>query len=90
MLKCHVAVVTVHEGLAEIKLSNAGLQWLVILMNSPSLTLRKSAVSELADIPLLPLFSAARDCSLHPAFCIHTYTHAAETYLTLCYRNVYL
>ncbi len=77
MPKCHVAVVTEHEGLAEIELSNAGLQWLIILMNSPSLSLKKSAVSELADVLFLPLLSASRDCSLHPPFSIHT--HACST-----------
>ncbi len=56
MMKCHVAVVTEHEELTEIELSNARLQWLVILMNSPSPSLRKSAVSELAHILLLPHF----------------------------------
>ena len=57
MLKCHVTVVTEHEELAEIEVANAGIQWLIILMNS--LSLRKSAVSELADILFLPLFSSS-------------------------------
>lgn len=50
MPKCHVTVFTEHEELDETELSNAGLQWLTILM--------KSAVSELADVLFLPLFNS--------------------------------
>lgn len=75
MSKCHVAVVTEHEWLPKPEPPHAGLQWLMSLMNSSSLSLRKSAVSELADILLLPLLSAARDCSLHLLFCVRTHTH---------------
>lgn len=83
MLKCHVAVVTEHEGLTETELPNAGLHWLISLMNFPSLSLRKSAVSELADLLLLPLSSAARDRSLHPRYaCIHTHTCSGDTFNT--------
>jgi len=70
MPKCHVAVVTAHEGPGSL---GRGLRFLVILMNS--LSRRKSAVSELADtllvlllLLLLLLPSAVRDRSLHPPF----------------------
>lgn len=83
ILKCHGAVVTERGSPPVTERPNAGLQWLTSLMNFPSLSPRKSAVSELAAILLLlPLLSGARDCSLHPHFflcvaCIYspTYTH---------------
>lgn len=90
VLKCHVATVTEHEGLAEIELSNSRLHWLVIVTNFPPRWLRKSAVSELADSPLPPtlLSGHVTACSI---LRLHAYTHVhKEASLTRLYRSIYL